>query len=41
MKSIARVIVGFALFSGPFFSGVAQAEAPALHPNAAVPGATL
>ena len=41
MKSIARLIAGFALLAAPYLSGVAQAEAPALHPAAAVPGATL
>ena len=41
MKYIARVMLVVALFSGPVVSGEVRAEAPALHPAAAVPGATL
>ncbi len=41
MKSIAGLIIGATLLAGPFLSNIAQAEAPALHPQAAVPGATL
>src|SRR5512132_4409546 len=41
MKSIIRIIIGAALFAGPISSEVVQAEVPVLHPNAAVPGATL
>ncbi|MCC2640955.1 MAG: exported protein of unknown function, contains domain [Nitrospira sp.] len=40
MKSIHRVIISTIVLFGPFLSE-AWAEAPALHPNAAVPGATL
>ncbi|MCE3224461.1 MAG: exported protein of unknown function, contains domain [Nitrospira sp.] len=41
MKSIIHVIVGAVVLAGIFSPKVAQAEPPALHPNAAVPGATL
>lgn len=41
MKSIIRVIIGAFLLAGSFHSGDAGAEAPALQPDAAVPGATL
>ncbi|MBA2485956.1 MAG: IPT/TIG domain-containing protein [Nitrospira sp.] len=41
MKSIARVIIGVILLASPVLAEQAQAEAPALHPNAAVPGSTL
>ena len=41
MKFIVSLILGAALCGGSFSPGIARAEAPALHPNAAVPGATL
>ncbi|MBP8117512.1 MAG: IPT/TIG domain-containing protein, partial [Nitrospira sp.] len=41
MKYIARVMLAVALSSGPVVSGEVRAEAPTLHPAAAVPGATL
>lgn len=41
MKYVVRVMFGVALFAGPVFSGEVRAESPALHPSAAVPGATL
>lgn len=41
MKYITCAIVGLALLANSVDSMAARAEAPALHPNAAVPGATL
>ena len=41
MKFMLRATLVAALFAGPVHIGIAQAEAPALQPNAAVPGATL
>ena len=41
MKFILRVIIVLVFFAGLYYSNIAQAETPALHPNAAVPGATL
>ena len=41
MKSIVRLIIGVALLIGPLLPAETRAEAPVLHPSAAVPGATL
>ena len=41
MKYIARAIIGLAFLVSPVLSTESRAETPALHPNAAVPGATL